>query len=552
MYYDFFGFREPPFSIAPDPRYLYLSDRHKEALAHLMYGIQGQGGFIVITGEVGTGKTTVCRCFIENAPEHVDIALILNPRLSARELLSAICDELTIEHDPGASIKMLVDAINQDLLQAHAEGRHKVLVIDEAQNLSADVLEQLRLLTNLETAEKKLLQIVLLGQPELRELLALPELRQLNQRVTARYHLDAIDRSELPAYLQYRLSVAGLRGDVFTPGAVRRLYRASAGIPRLINLLADRALLGAYAAGEYQVSKRHIRQAAKEIEGGLAPMGNKSVRGDGAGHLALVGASLILAVLGTVWLLELQNQDLLAMVTSEEPQAQATGEIERAPDDFTSRQEARPEDEVERFEPDRHSFALGPAFTALFDFWGRDFDPSVTPVACDHALTVGLVCLEQRGSRGSLEFLDRPAILTLRAGSGNEPRYVVLRSLRGSRAIIATPAGQKTVPFNELETHWFGNFYVLWQAPDYMVDGDLYADAVGQELWIGARMMQLAERLGGSESAIARIKSLSMEEQVAWYQERSALTVDGVPGARTLIQINNDLSADVPKLGEGR
>ncbi|MEP2614024.1 ExeA family protein, partial [Marinobacter alexandrii] len=272
MYYDFFGFREPPFSIAPDPRYLYLSERHKEALAHLMYGVKGQGGFIVITGEVGTGKTTVSRCFIENAPENADIALILNPRLSARELLSSICDEMGVTHPANATIKELVDLINQDLLRAHAAGRHKVLMIDEAQNLSADVLEQLRLLTNLETAEKKLLQIVLLGQPELQQILAMPELRQLNQRVTARYHLNAIGRAELPNYLSYRLSVAGMRGDIFSAGAVSRLYKESQGIPRLINLISDRALLGAYAEGEHEITTAHIRNAAREVRGDASTM----------------------------------------------------------------------------------------------------------------------------------------------------------------------------------------------------------------------------------------------------------------------------------------
>jgi len=298
MYYEFFGFREPPFSIAPDPRYLYLSERHKEALAHLMYGVQGQGGFIVITGEVGTGKTTVSRCFIENAPAHVDIALVLNPRLSARELLSAICDELEVAHAARASTKEMVSLINANLLEAYAAGRHKVLMIDEAQNLSTAVLEQLRLLTNLETAEKKLLQIILLGQPELQDMLALPQLRQLNQRVTARYHLEGLEQREIDAYVRYRLGVAGLKGEVFSDGALKVLFRHSQGIPRLINLISDRALLGAYAEGEHHITASHIRKAAREVNGRKAGM-----TGSGPGkslRVVMVAGSAILALFLTV------------------------------------------------------------------------------------------------------------------------------------------------------------------------------------------------------------------------------------------------------------
>ena len=551
MYYDFFGFREPPFSIAPDPRYLYLSARHKEALAHLMYGIQGQGGFIVVTGEVGTGKTTVCRCFIENAPSHVDIALILNPRLSARELLSAVCDELAIDHAPDASIKMLVDAINRDLLQAHAEGRHKVLVIDEAQNLSADVLEQLRLLTNLETDEKKLLQIVLIGQPELQGLLALPELRQLNQRVTARYHLNAIERSELPAYLHYRLGVAGIRGEIFTSSATRQLYRESRGIPRLINLVADRALLGAYSEGDHQVSKRHIRQAAREIQAGPERYSGSKVAGvSRSRHVGLVSVSVILAILGTFLLLERQTSEAIPVMTPKTPQAE--GAVQRGPapvmpETVSGKPEVTEPSPVTPFSENRHTLSLAPAFVTLFEIWGETFDPSTTSMACEHAWTVGLACLEQRGSRGSLARLNRPAILSLRS-EGGAPTYVVLRSLAGNRALIETPEGPQTVSFDDVESHWFGHFYVLWQAPDYMMDGDLHKDAAGEELWVGARMMQLAERLAGSEPEIARVKAMAMNEQVQWYQQQRGLKVDGIPGARTLIQMNEDLSVDVPTL----
>src|SRR3954468_10522242 len=212
MYASYFGLKQEPFSIAPDPRLLFMSERHREALAHLLYGVGGGGGFVLLTGEIGTGKTTVCRCFLEQIPPATDVAYIFNPKLTALELLQSVCDEfhIAVPRKEGATAKDWLDPLNAYLLKAHADGRNSVLVIDEAQNLSADVLEQLRLLTNLETSERKLLQIVLIGQPELREVLARPELEQLAQRIVARYHLDALSLEETAQYVRHRLEVAGL------------------------------------------------------------------------------------------------------------------------------------------------------------------------------------------------------------------------------------------------------------------------------------------------------------------------------------------------------
>lgn len=548
MYYDFFGFREPPFSIAPDPRYLYLSERHKEALAHLMYGVQGQGGFIVITGEVGTGKTTVSRCFIENVPENVDIALILNPRLSARELLSSVCDELEIPHPVGASIKQLVDLINADLLKAHAAGRHKVLMIDEAQNLSADVLEQLRLLTNLETAEKKLLQIVLLGQPELQELLARPELRQLNQRVTARYHLDALGSEELAGYLRYRLGVAGLRADIFTAGAIRKLFKASDGIPRLINLISDRALLGAYAEGEHVITASHIRIAAREINGGLSAGVARGSAGDKQGWL-VVSAALLLAVIATLWLYDRWNTGLpVASPQADELAQPLAGAIERLEDESTvDNAEVRPP-AIPLFDFARQARSVGNAYRSLFAIWNVDYSPSDDPVACEFAAAKGLRCLGRQGTRRSLEFLDRPAILELRDPQGQR-RYVTLRRIEGNKAVLMTPGGLQTVDFGSLERFWYGEFTVLWKLPPYMLresDGT----ATSEQLWLGARMMELANVHSETPEAGNQVNRMEPREQVRWYQGRKGLTVDGIAGAMTVIQINNDLSADVPRLSD--
>ena len=270
MYAAHFGLKREPFSIAPDPRYLFMSERHREALAHLLYGVRGGGGFVLLTGEIGAGKTTVCRCFLEQVPKRCNVAYIFNPKLTALELLQSICEEFRIEvharASASATLKDHVDALNEYLLRTHAAGHNNVLIIDEAQNLSIDVLEQLRLLTNLETNERKLLQIILIGQPELRDMLLKPELEQLAQRVVARFHLDPLAEEETAHYIKHRLSVAGMNGLIpFDREARHRIFELTRGVPRRINLLCDRALLGAYASGRQRVDKAIVDKAASEV-----------------------------------------------------------------------------------------------------------------------------------------------------------------------------------------------------------------------------------------------------------------------------------------------
>jgi general secretion pathway protein A len=267
VYTEFFGLNEKPFSITPDPRYLYLTNRHADALAHLIYGISESGGFIQLTGEVGTGKTTLIRSLLEQMPDKTKIAVILNPHLSALEFLAALCAELHIPLPDQNSKSALIGALNHFLLRAHAGGTRVVLIVDEAQTLDTELLEQVRLLTNLETSKQKLLQIILIGQPELRALLSRPDMRQVAQRITGRYHLEPLSREETFAYVQHRLKVAGARTEVFKPSAMRELFRRSSGIPRLINVVADRALLAGYTLDSPTIAGKLVRRAAAEVFG---------------------------------------------------------------------------------------------------------------------------------------------------------------------------------------------------------------------------------------------------------------------------------------------
>lgn len=562
MYYDFFGFREAPFSIAPDPRYLYLSERHKEALAHLMYGVGGQGGFIVVTGEVGTGKTTVCRCFLEQAPESADIALILNPRLSARELLSAICDELGIRVPVGASIKRMIDQLNGHLLEAHAQGRHTVVIIDEAQNLSRDALEQLRLLTNLETAEKKLLQIVLLGQPELQEVLAHQAMRQLSQRVTARYHLEPLGREDIGAYVRYRMSVAGQAGEIFTAPATRALYRLGQGIPRLINLIGDRALLGAYSRGEHQVTRAMVRAAAREVKGKPRPAAARektSLLRVRPGFLA--GTAFLVAV--AALLLTAYRLDVLPRVTMTETEGALSGPVIRAaqketPDPPAAKKTSGSAVSHKRQAADGFSLATYAApdnnkvsaFQSLFSRWGHRYQPQKEPLACDFALSVGLQCLHRQGNWHSLVRMDRPAILRLFNKRG-DAFYATLLSVDHGKSRLALDGRTLEEPVERLQSHWLGEYWLLWQPPAFMNGGKGRVDQAAKKAWLAKQLAGLIQAEVPDRSRALALQGQPLKEQIRWFQRQNGLIADGIPGTVTLMQMNSELNHQSPRLLSG-
>jgi general secretion pathway protein A len=268
MYESFFGLNREPFSVAPDPRFLFLSPKHREALSHLMYGLRGGGGFVLLTGEIGAGKTTVWRTFLEQLPPNFDVAYVVNPKLGVAALMARVCEDLRIEGPGGVAASDPIDAIHGHLLLSHATGRRTLIVVDEAQALSVEVLEQLRLLTNLVTAERKLVQVLLIGQPELRTMLELPVLEPTAQRVVARYHLQALSEEETVGYIRHRLTVAGLQGELpFDSDALGRVHKLCAGVPRRINVLCDRALLGAHTQKLRRVDRAAVERAAREVFG---------------------------------------------------------------------------------------------------------------------------------------------------------------------------------------------------------------------------------------------------------------------------------------------
>jgi len=526
MYTSFFGLNEKPFAITPDPRYLYLSERHTEALAHLAYGISEAGGFIQLTGEVGTGKTTVLRSLLQQLPPHCDVALILNPRVTPAEFLLAICDELHVQvpAESAGSVKVLVDLLTHFLLDAHGRNRRIVLMVDEAQNLDADVLEQVRLLTNLETATLKLLQIILIGQPELREVLARPELRQLAQRITGRYHLEALRKHETVAYLRHRLRIAGSTRDIFTTGAMRELHRLSGGVPRIVNVIADRALLGAYTREELMVNGPLTRRAASEVYGRpvLAPWMRWLAFGGSFAGIALLGF-----VLWRAWPDAEpagSGAATIAAVNEPAPQPAAAPTPPREPLGTTLAKDAA-------------ATSLDAAFSALFGLWNSSYQPGAG-LACEQAVASGLSCVWQRGSLAQLKLINRPAILSLVDEQG-APHQVVLAELDESGAKLLLGGTQAEVPIAELADYWFGEFLLLWRPQNTALLRPLRAGMRGDDVrWLRQGLEQLS---GVPNPQPGDYFDADLQRLVEDFQRSRRLAVDGVAGLQTQLVLDSAL-----------
>ncbi|MFH7043647.1 AAA family ATPase [Paucibacter sp. JuS9] len=538
MYAKFFGLQQEPFSIAPDPRYLFMSERHRDALAHLLYGLHGGGGFVLLTGEIGAGKTTVCRCFLEQIPQGCNVAYIFNPKLTVHELLKTICEEFHVKHEHPAgeaqTVKQYIDPLNEFLLRTHAQGQSNVLIIDEAQNLSAEVLEQLRLLTNLETNERKLLQIVLIGQPELRAMLARPELEQLAQRVIARFHLEALSEAETAQYIEHRLGVAGFSGPMpFDRKASRRIHQLTRGVPRRINLLCDRALLAAYALGRHDVERKTLDRAAAEVfEGGIHSAAQRRWIWPlaAAGLLGAAGVAAVTATRGTHEAGPMPPAITAAASAPVAASAPAVGAS--APVAVSDGPVVALRSEAE-------------AWRALGAAWHLDWPANDQPCQAWRALDQPVLCFKSsEGGLALLRQLGRPAVLTLHDEAG-QLSYVTLVGLGDGHASLRAGEQTQTVSLLALSKLWRGEFVTLWRSPPGYQQGRA---AVSAELsgWLDQQLLAVfKEKPAGTQAPDAA----ALQARVATFQRSQGLRSDGVAGPVTLMHLSRAARAfDEPRL----
>jgi general secretion pathway protein A len=535
MYKDFFRLKEMPFSIAPDPRFLFMSERHREALAHLLYGVQGAGGIVLLTGEVGTGKTTLCRSLLEQLPENIDVAFILNPRMNVEELLQTICEEYHI-HIPfdRFGIKTFVDALNARLLETHALGRHAILIVDEAQNLDTKVIEQLRLLTNLETNTHKLLQIFLIGQPELQGLLAQPEMRQVSQRVIARYHLSHLNQSEVQAYVAHRLRISGTTQQIFPEAVTKNLYRASGGVPRLINLICDRALLGAYVQGQQQVTQPVLRQAISEV---LVRSRRQRPWAMAAVLLVLLMglASLLIAQLSDAkfsWLPSL-FASTPSPVVEIVPTSPLAVSVPLASAATLPASGSFPASTLNWLSNIANNDSEILAFQSLFKLYGIDINTQSGVAPCAQAEVRGVRCYAGHGDLMDLYNLDQPVLVRLSSPGGKE-YSAALTALDHQAATLSIGVTTQRVALNKLAESWFGQFVVLWNVPPNFKE-PLFANQHGLTVTWLRHAMEIADGIRDNGSDVF---DATLARRVRAFQLSSGIKPDGLVGPLTVIRLN--------------
>jgi len=604
MYNEYFGFKEAPFSIAPDPRYLYMTAQHREALAHLVYGLNSEGGCILLTGEVGTGKTTICRCLLEQVPDQANVALVLNPKVSEIELLETICDELHISYpDTENSLKTYTDRIYEFLISSNRKNEKTVLIIDEAQNLSSKVLEQLRLLTNLETNQRKLLQIIVLGQPELLDILARTEMRQLAQRITARFHLQPLTKNEVKAYVTHRLAIAGQNIQLFPENSIKLLYKLSDGVPRLINIICDRALLGAYVESQHSVQTPIIKKAATEVFGELKNVEKQHKNRQWLYPIAALSGITIIAISLFLYLtlspvddisdensLTVQStspdktQDKTTPLTDDENpsevssaasaeqndtetaepkdeplQSSDTGldSAENEPDiteETTSTAtisdiDTAPEtqstyDDIEIILNDKKNSQVS-AYQELFKSWNNRYNNKIATTACKQAEAFSLRCLHKQGNLNSLKAHNRPAVLTLVNNSG-EMRHITITSIQDEAAIVFSNNTKYNIRLNDLDRYWYGQFILLWRKPDSYSSAISPGDSGNIVNWLSSHFVD-NQKTNSSDSTYDRV----LIEKVKAFQAQHGLAADGIVGPVTIIHLNTKSGMDVPTLITG-